>query len=274
MAFLFPRLAATAMSEFALRNPVQAAVYTGMARYGICDTLVQAGEQGVFTAPPRSASSSSASSSSFLDRVAAFRPDLHRMGSFMAFVAFYSAGPGYLAYNVLYPRFLPGRPLVTAVLDAIVTCTVLYYPPFYVVSEGIQNGWTTRPASELVSTALGRWQTNMGEDVAAMAAFWIPANYMNFRFVPLHLRMPVMSLVGAGWAAILSGLRGAEATSSSSSSACAVDVGEIRYAAGAVVVEGEKTHRVMAKVEKVEKGEKAEKGEMTAKAAEGSGSWR
>ena len=282
MAFLFPRLAATAMSEFALRNPVQAAVYTGMARYGICDTLVQAGEQGVFTAPPPAASSSSDSFSSFLDRVAAFRPDLHRMGSFMAFVAFYSAGPGYLAYNVLYPRFLPGRPLVTAVLDAIVTCTVLYYPPFYVVSEGIQNGWTTRPASELVSTALGRWQTNMGEDVAAMAAFWIPANYMNFRFVPLHLRMPVMSLVGAGWAAILSGLRGAEATSSSSSSACAVDVGEIRSAAGAVVVDGE-THRVMAKVEKVEKaekgekgekGERAEKGEMTAKAAEGSGSWR
>ena len=212
MAFLFPRLAATAMSEFALRNPVQAAVYTGMARYGICDTLVQAGEQGVFTSPPPpSASSSSASSSSFLDRAAAFRPDLHRMGSFMAFVAFSSAGPGYLAYNVLYPRFLPGRPLVTAVLDAIVTCTVLYYPPFYVVSEGIQNGWTTRPASELVSTALGRWQTNMAEDVTAMAAFWIPANYMNFRFVPLHLRMPVMSLVGAGWAAILSGLRGAEA---------------------------------------------------------------
>ena len=66
-----------------------------------------------------SLSSSSASSSSFLDRAAAFRPDLHRMGSFMAFVAFYSAGPGYLAYNVLYPRFLPGRPLVTAVLDAI-----------------------------------------------------------------------------------------------------------------------------------------------------------
>uniref|UniRef100_A0A6V3JY60 Uncharacterized protein n=1 Tax=Lotharella globosa TaxID=91324 RepID=A0A6V3JY60_9EUKA len=37
---------------------------------------------------------------------------------------------------------------------------------------------------------------NFREDAKAAAMFWIPVHWLNFKMVPLHLRMPFMGLIG------------------------------------------------------------------------------
>ena len=55
-----------------------------------------------------------------------------------------------------------------------------------------------------------RWQGNFQDDLNAMLCVWVPLHFLNFRFVPLYLRMPFMSAAGLIWVFVLSVTRGDE----------------------------------------------------------------
>ena len=59
------------------------------------------------------------------------------------------------------------------------------------------------------NTAFSQYKHNFVADMQALCAVWIPLHYANFRFVPLHLRIPFMAVAGSGYAMLLSYMRGA-----------------------------------------------------------------
>ena len=61
------------------------------------------------------------------------------------------------------------------------------------------------PGREQVATALSaRLQTEFARIVGSSFCVWLPANAINFVFVPPHLRIAFMSTVACGWGGFLS----------------------------------------------------------------------
>lgn len=63
--------------------------------------------------------------------------------------------------------------------------------------------------AEVVKSSHHMWRDNLRGDCMAAAMFWFPVNSVNFRFVPLHLRLPFMAVIGCAWAVVLSSRNGA-----------------------------------------------------------------
>jgi hypothetical protein len=82
----------------------------------------------------------------------------------------------------------------------------IYYPSFYLAQEVITAKNHCRKFQ--AEFAFEKWRTNVVVDIAACSAFWIPANGLNFLFVPIHWRVPYIAVVGLGWLSALSWLRG------------------------------------------------------------------
>ena len=138
-----------------------------------------------------------------------------RSAVFSTFGLLYGLGPGYLWYNKVIPRLFPGFALRAAVADVLVQCPLMYFPLFYITNEAYQQGWAPTPsdlgrAPAVARDALEKYRGNFLEDERALILFWLPCHFLNFRFVPLHFRMPFMALIGFGWTAILSTMRGGD----------------------------------------------------------------
>eukprot|EP00035_Acanthoeca_spectabilis_P020538 m.433431 g.433431 ORF g.433431 m.433431 type:complete len:285 (-) comp17575_c0_seq1:345-1199(-) len=138
--------------------------------------------------------------------------DFQRSLLFSAFGLFYASSIGYTVYNRVYPRlFGAGRPVTTALCDIMTNCPFLYFPMFYVAKAFAftpVTQWSIRTA-EVVKSSHHMWRDNLRGDCMAAAMFWFPVNSVNFRFVPLHLRLPFMSVIGCAWAVVLSSRNGA-----------------------------------------------------------------
>lgn len=148
--------------------------------------------------------------SSFAERV-----DVGRVMGFGMFGFIYGAAPGYLVYRVLYPRIalFAKRPLLQALVDVYAQCTFVYFPLFYVAQEGInmrsQVAAGKMAVTKVVENAIDKWSGNFWGDVKLLSMVWIPLHYVNFRFLPLHQRMPFMAIAGVLWSGVLSFERGA-----------------------------------------------------------------
>lgn len=81
---------------------------------------------------------------------------------------------------------------------------ILYFPIFYTIQESLNNGFT----STTVTTALTRYSNNFKEDMKAMWQLWIPAQFINFMFSPLWMRVPFVAVVSALWTSYVSISRG------------------------------------------------------------------
>lgn len=166
---------------FALRHPAFAAGASLGVRYMVADVLQQTSSEA-----PASA---------------------RQFGAFGLFGTLYGSGPAYLIYTKLYPLLLGNdRPVATACLDVAVHTPLLYFPVFYLVNAAV-FGDTLRPQA-LARAAYRDWRSNLAEDVKMSLLFWLPAHAFNFRFVPLHLRVPAISGIGFFWAIGLSMFRG------------------------------------------------------------------
>ena len=222
MSAVAARVGAARALEWMREHQVASSGVTGALRYFICDLLAQYGEQRLagrtlngdddddddLSSSTGSTMSITGTEDSTSTPASLFAPDWRRTSVFTTFAFLYGVGPGYLFYNRVYPAVFGKRHLAAVLVDSIFTCTLTYYPLFYCVQDGLTNGFTTRSPADLVRSAMVPWKANMFDDVAAMFAFWVPVNYLNFRFVPLAFRLPVMSATGAIWAIILSAMRG------------------------------------------------------------------
>ena len=77
---------------------------------------------------------------------------------------------------------------------------LLYFPIFYSIQELLAGG--------NVVDGLKKYQKNAWEDVTAIWAVWVPAQFINFAFSPLWFRVPFVACVSAGWTAYVSFTRG------------------------------------------------------------------
>jgi hypothetical protein len=138
------------------------------------------------------------------------------------FGSMYAIGPGHFFYCKVYPifakalarrKFAPNAiSLATASFDVLLPCTLIYYPMFYIAQEIVYktpSRFFANPV-DLSAAALRRYQANFVGDTTAMIGVWIPLHFVNFRFIPLHFRMPFLSLSGLLWVAILSSRRGSD----------------------------------------------------------------
>ncbi len=136
-----------------------------------------------------------------------------------------AGGIQFALYVPIFGRLFPGaaafaaKPLAAKLADGVGMRAVaaqvlidqclhhpfLYFPAFYVTREVIEHGAT--PAS--LNVALGKYRTNMAEDMVALWKVWVPVTCLNFAFSPMWLRIPVVATTSLAWTAILSAMRGA-----------------------------------------------------------------
>ncbi len=130
--------------------------------------------------------------------------DLTRSQSFGCFGFAYACGPGYVIYNLLYPKwswFHALAPLTKAVLDTSINCPFVFFPLFYVTREIIFRDRLDVPA------AVVEWKKHFIEDYIASFSVWVPFMFVAFRFVPLKYLWPYMSAAGIIWSFILTGIK-------------------------------------------------------------------
>lgn len=142
------------------------------------------------------------------------RLDYERLAMFTGFGGSYAATVGFTLYNRVYPRVLPTRPLVTAMLDAGVHTPTLYFLCFYGMQAVRQTGLQAALAdpAAVARDAVATWKRNFWGDFAMSLCVWVPLHYMNFRFAPVHWRQPVVAASGLVWSGVMSVVRGAALT--------------------------------------------------------------
>jgi len=175
--------------------------------------------------------------------------DCDRAGAFGVFGLAYCGYVQHFIYGRAYPfmvmlaKATGGRAVaLQLVVDNCIHIPFLYLPCFYVMkgfaatrssssetacaslsggsgdvrveATAISNA---TKAFDCVTLSLCSWRENVASDVSTAAAFWVPANALNFYFVPTHYRVLYLSGGAVLWVALLSSLRGGGQTSSSSS---------------------------------------------------------
>lgn len=66
------------------------------------------------------------------------------------------------------------------------------------------TAWSPNPSGLPQPSALERVRTELPSIIASSIGFWMPANMMNFMFVPLHHRILCMSVLNCVWSGWLS----------------------------------------------------------------------
>jgi protein Mpv17 len=81
---------------------------------------------------------------------------------------------------------------------------LLFFPCFYTVQEFLTKGFERGS----VRYALSKYRANCYEDVPAIWALWVPAQFINFAFSPMWLRVPFVVAVSCVWTSYVSLTRG------------------------------------------------------------------
>jgi hypothetical protein len=137
-----------------------------------------------------------------------------RTAAFGLFGFTYGSTCGYFFYNKVYPRvFGASRPVLAAVTDVLTQTPFLYFPMFYIVREGVYKGprEALRHPLATARSGIAAWKSNFLEDFKMTLAFWLPAHLFNFKYLPLHMRMPFIGTLGLAWTMGLSTYRSGDA---------------------------------------------------------------
>ena len=87
---------------------------------------------------------------------------------------------------------------------------MLFYPQFYFFKELIASpNWRARTLSEHFWAGIDKYKANFVQDIAASAAVFVPVGLLNFRFVPLIWRTPMLAMFSIAFPIIVSSQRGA-----------------------------------------------------------------
>ena len=152
--------------------------------------------------------------------------DWKRNSVFAAFGFAYLGGFQYLLYVKAFGRIFPNAAKFASApvaqklrdipglkslgwqvgLDQFVHHPLLYFPVFYAAKEYM----TAKPGDDaIVATALGKYKTNMAEDLTALWKIWVPSTIINFAFMPMWARIPWVATTSLLWTCVLSVMRGA-----------------------------------------------------------------
>lgn len=135
--------------------------------------------------------------------------DWNRHSVFCVFGFAYLGGFQYWLYNVKFVQWcepirkLVGHigvaPLKTA-MDQCIHHPFVYFPTFYVIKALVED--------KSASYALNKYKAEIWDSVKALWTIWVPAQIINFAFVPRHLRIPYVAGVSFLWTVVLSVMQG------------------------------------------------------------------
>jgi hypothetical protein len=140
--------------------------------------------------------------------------DWRRNAMFTTFGFFYLGGFQYYLYNIKFAQWcgtitrmsghLGSAPFKTF-LDQFIHHPLLYFPTFYALKAAVEQ----RPLLDGKDSALERYKAEIFQSCKALWCVWVPAQIINFTFVPRHLRIPFVAATSFGWTIILSVMQGA-----------------------------------------------------------------
>jgi protein Mpv17 len=90
--------------------------------------------------------------------------------------------------------------------DQLVVMPTLFLPAYYTIKTLALS--PEESASQRILDGLKSWRSNIWEDINASWMIWVPAQLINFGFVPMHFRIPFVALVSTLYTAVLSYTRG------------------------------------------------------------------
>jgi len=145
--------------------------------------------------------------------------DRARASYFFAFGGYY----GVINYSVFwllsrcpFPTTPWAKAIFSAFMDGGVHVPLSFYPQFYFFKELMSSpDWRQKPLSEHFLAGLAKYKTNMFEDVVASLGVFLPLGILNFRYVPLVWRSPVLASTSVIFPIIVSTQRGASVTDGS-----------------------------------------------------------
>jgi hypothetical protein len=136
--------------------------------------------------------------------------DNKRLALFTSFGLVYLGGWQYYLFNKVFVNCdnilskrgfkRPYKSAILTFLDLGIHTPLMYYPSFYAIKGYLDN--------KSMYDSLTMYQSNFKTDLLSIWQLWIPAQMINFTFIPIHLRMPYITCVSFAWTMILSVKRG------------------------------------------------------------------
>lgn len=154
--------------------------------------------------------------------------DVRRTCSFTAFGVLFLGMWQYFLFVKMMPRIVPGafdfanKSIRDKLKDKAglkglflqnfvengINNPLLFFPCFYSVKSFVRNAGSDKSSQDIFNEAMVTYKKNCVEDVLAIWAVWIPAQFINFAFSPKWLRVPYVACVSALWTAFVSIKRG------------------------------------------------------------------
>lgn len=121
--------------------------------------------------------------------------DIKRNNLFSVFGFTYLGGWQYYLYNNLLEKNVKS-PFTKVFIDQCIHHPFGYFPAFYmlktlVYNQPIQNAWVN-------------YKANIKDDLFACWSIWMPCQYINFKYVPIPMRIPFVCTVSFAWTSFLS----------------------------------------------------------------------
>ncbi len=95
-------------------------------------------------------------------------------------------------------------------LDQCVHHPAMYFPAFYATKELVMSAQNEDGKPDF-SKAYASYTENLWDDMIALWKIWVPATFVNFAFMPMHMRIPYTATVSMVWTCVLSSMRGGDA---------------------------------------------------------------
>ena len=95
-------------------------------------------------------------------------------------------------------------------LDQCVHHPFMYFPAFYATKELVMSAQNEDGKPDF-SKAYASYTENLWDDMIALWKIWVPATFVNFAFMPMHMRIPYTATVSLAWTCVLSSMRGGDA---------------------------------------------------------------
>lgn len=177
--------------------------HTAFSSFGILylvrvGVVVGTGGRGVGGSAPRTTTPPTPVSARFFSRSTPHHPPSLTQGGFQ-----------YWLYNIQFTKMCApltarfghrGVAPVKVFLDQAVHHPLLYFPFFYGLKAFVEG----KP----LASAATKYKAEAWESCQALWKVWVPAQLVNFAFVPRHLRIPYVAAVSFGWTVILSTMQG------------------------------------------------------------------
>ena len=93
-------------------------------------------------------------------------------------------------------------------IDQIIHIPFIFYPAYYLTKSAIMEKPVGHEDDSVPGLAFYKWKKNFFGDLKTSWTIWIPANLINFGFMPMHFRISFMACVSFGFCVVLSLTRG------------------------------------------------------------------